>query len=223
MRIAIYLLAICLFAVVPAFSDPLETDASISVFSKYIWRGFNLCDNTVIQPSLTVSGEKLALNIWSSFDSGDDNRCAELDYTLSHPFKLGTTEAEASYAYYTFPNVEEGSDTSQEVLLNLSWPTKIPLSFISSYDFDEGDGLYFELGTEIPISAKTGEGALALALGYNSHQWREDTGFSHALVTYTHTFEVGKATISPMLGYSAALADDFDNEFFWGVTGEMGF
>jgi hypothetical protein len=190
--------------------------AGLDVLSKYVWRGFTLMDDWVAQPTVTLSNKSLALSIWASYDLGDE--LTELDYTLSHGFKAGVLELEAGFVYYTFPNVEEGDDTSQELYVSATRPGQLPVNFAAYYDYDAGDGLYLEVGTEAPVSREREAGTVSAALGYNRHQWRENTGFSHALISYTHDLPMGRATISPLLAFSAALdGDDFDNEFYGGV------
>jgi hypothetical protein len=209
----------CLLTVVlagaPARSSP-SVEVGLDVLSKYVWRGFTLTDDWVAQPTVTLSNDNLAFNIWASYDLGDE--LTELDYTLSHSFEAGDLELEAGFIYYTFPNVEEGEDTSQELYVSMTRPGQLPLNFVAYYDYDAGDGLYLELGTKVPVSREREQGTVSAALGYNRHQWRESTGFSHALVSYTHDLPLGAATISPLLAFSAALdGDDFDNEFYGGV------
>lgn len=199
----------------PVWAAPSVT-AEMDVFSAYIWRGFNLCNHVVWQPSVTYADGAWAMNVWSNLDGGDGGRCTELDYTLSHDFQLGSTEVTASYLYYTFLTLDEGA-RSQEVLLEASWPTPTPVNLCVSYDYDEGDGLYAELGVELPISREKELGAVALALGYNDHQWREESGLSHVAATYSLPVSTGRWTITPVAGYSVALADDFDNECYYGL------
>jgi len=218
---AICTLLLCLFATAPAWSDPMAAEGSVSASSKYIWRGFNLSDHTVWQPSLTFTKDELSLDVWSSFDAGDANRCTELDYTLTRSFDLGPNEATVGLIYYTFPSADTAR-SSKEIFAGLTRPGRIPVSLTAYYDYDEGDGLYAEMGASIPVSHRDGE-TIAIAIGYNLHQWREDTGLSHALLTYSRLVPAGEATLRPEVALSAPLSDDFGTELYFGANTSIPF
>ena len=61
--------------------------ADISVLSKYVWRGYELNDDSlVLQPSVTVGYKGFSLNLWGNLDSdlvGTDKAC--LLYTSPSP------------------------------------------------------------------------------------------------------------------------------------------
>ena len=65
------------------------------------------------------------------------------------------------------------------------------------------------------------EAALALALGYNRHQWREETGLSHLQVSLSYPIALGKLTVSPVVVCSLALADDLDSHTIFGVSAQL--
>lgn len=58
--------------------------------SQYIWRGYALShDSAIIEPSLTLSYEGFAFNIWGNFDTDEDkpggeSEWNETDYTFSY-------------------------------------------------------------------------------------------------------------------------------------------
>lgn len=196
-----------------------DVDVTVDVYSKYIWRGFNLGDDTVLQPSLGIAGEHLSLTVFGNYDTGAGDEWTELDYTLEYGFLVGENEGVVGWTYYTFPNLPDGDgDSSQEVYAGLTWPGRVPLSLTVYYDYDEGDGIYAEVGTEVPVQMGDGEGALSLALGYNRHQWRSESGLSHVLVTLSREFSVGRVSLTPVLGFSAALDADFDSESYFGLS-----
>jgi len=196
-----------------------ELDASFKTdfYSKYVWRGFNLCDEAVIQPSLTIGKAPVSLNIWGSLNGEDQARCHELDYTLDYAFQVGKLPANIGYIYYTFPNLSAG-DKTQEVYAGITAPGKYPLTLKLFHDYDEGRGTYCELAGSFPIPAGKQALAASVALGYNNHQWRESSGLSHAQVTLSTEFKTSWAVLAPIVGYSAALHHDFRDEAFYGVS-----
>ena len=50
--------------------EPPTADASVGIYSKYIWRGYELSeDSLAIQPSLTISYKGFSANLWGSLDT----------------------------------------------------------------------------------------------------------------------------------------------------------
>ena len=47
-----------------------SADASVAFLSKYVWRGFELSDDSiVIQPSMTVAYKGFGMNLWGNLDT----------------------------------------------------------------------------------------------------------------------------------------------------------
>lgn len=215
------LLIALLLAFPVAFAGAADTvEVGVDGYSKYLWRGFLLCDEPVVQPSVTVSSGDWSFNCWTNLDAGSAARCTEVDYTVSRSFALHGSAAAAGYTYYTFSDLE-GDGSSQELFLGIAGQGKVPVSLTGYYDFAEGDGLYAELATEVSMPMGAHEVALALALGYNRHQWREETGFSHLQVSLSCPIALGRATLSPIIVHSLALADDFDSHTIFGVSAQF--
>ena len=65
-----------------------SADASFAFLSKYVWRGFELSDDSiVIQPSMTVAYKGFGMNLWGNLDNDyfatETNKWNETDLTLS--------------------------------------------------------------------------------------------------------------------------------------------
>jgi hypothetical protein len=52
----------------PAAEDKPTASVSLDGLSQYIWRGFALSRNFVLQPSVTVGYKGFSLNVWGNFD-----------------------------------------------------------------------------------------------------------------------------------------------------------
>ena len=68
-----------------------SASADIGVFSKYVWRGYELSkDSAVIQPSLTVGYKDFSFNLWGNLDTDvysdpqGQSQFNETDMTLSY-------------------------------------------------------------------------------------------------------------------------------------------
>ena len=73
---------------VMAEEETPTADASVSIYSTYVWRGFGLSDDSiVIQPSMTVGYKGFAANLWGNLDTDyyatDSTKYNETVITLS--------------------------------------------------------------------------------------------------------------------------------------------
>jgi hypothetical protein len=132
----------------------------VPVLSAYVWRGQVLNDNTVIEPSLTVSKNGFSLNTWANFNaggsySGDNNdKFSEIDLTASYSRNVGPAAVGIGVAQYTFPNqtlsVSDGSVTTTEaypstyeLYASVGLPDVLLAPTLTVYrDLDVIDGFY---------------------------------------------------------------------------------
>jgi len=96
---------------VPLFAEEEKptADATVSVLSKYVWRGQELSRNSaVIQPSLTVGYKGFSVNVWGNLDTNPYSSGAnsysstwtETDATISYSKTLGLFNLGGGYIYY---------------------------------------------------------------------------------------------------------------------------
>ena len=78
-----------------------SADLSVSLSSKYVWRGYELSkDSVVIQPSLTVGYKGFAANFWGNLDT--DQKGAS-DSFLPFVIALSVVDMHISLATGTCP------------------------------------------------------------------------------------------------------------------------
>jgi len=139
---------------------PIDITFDNSFYSKYMWRGVNLSNGGVFQPSLTVGFQGLELNIWGSYEFTDNvlypsgsngkNRFTEWDTTLSYSgespygsWTIGTTQ----YAYPT-----TGFANTTEVFGQFNLNHALNPYFAAYFDVDESKGTYLRLGGSTNLS-----------------------------------------------------------------------
>jgi hypothetical protein len=124
-------------------------------YSKYIWRGQNINDESVLQPTISASAYGFTGSIWGNLDLTNESQTApdnswefsefdySLDYTAAVPdvdwlnFSVGTI-------HYEFPNTTFKPTT--EVYGGLSFGVPLSPSFKWYRDLDEADGSYLLFG-----------------------------------------------------------------------------
>ena len=110
-----------------AEEDKPWADASVSAYSKYVWRGFELSrDSIVIQPSATVGWKGFSVNFWGNLDtdlhtalqgtaSDDSFNWNETDITLAYERSVGMFTLGGGYIYYDLDEL----DDSQELFFSV--------------------------------------------------------------------------------------------------------
>jgi len=187
-----------------------SADASVSLLSKYVWRGFEFSDDSiVIQPSLSVSYMGFGANLWANLDTelyGTTNKWNETDMTLSYDGAVDKLGYGVGYIYYA---LDSANDT-QEIYGTLSYDTLLSPSLALYYDIDEFSGDWYanlSIGHSFELSE-----AMSLDLGFAAGYYYVDDGdyseFHDGLISAALSIPVGQyVTISPELYYSFPLSD----------------
>ena len=226
-----------------------SADASVAFLSKYVWRGFELSDDSiVIQPSLTVSYMGFSANLWGNLDT--DNYATgshdwnETDFTLSYDGSYEKLGYGVGWIYYALEGVDEilspteatEVPDSQEFYGTLSYDILLAPTFTIYYDTDRYSGWYANLGFShtFMIAEKYGLD-LGLAFGYldNNDDYAElhDGNLSASM-----SFPIGEyVAITPEIYWSFPLsgtAGDFiqdesisndDNFVYGGISVSFSF
>jgi len=228
-------------------------DLSVSALSKYVWRGFELSDDSIVlQPSMTVGYKGFAFNVWGNLDTDvkddmggpDENSSSwnETDLTLSYTRSFDPAECTLGYIYYGL----EGED-SQEIFASVTLKTILSPTLAVYRDYDAFPGWYITLGIShsVPVTDK-----LSLDLGAKVGYYDVDdeetladddgdaySGFHDGVISASMTFPVGEYfAVTPEIHYSFPLTSDAedviegasfsgdDSEFLYGgVTVSMSF
>lgn len=146
------IIGICLLAIVAgsgyvfaaddAVEGDLGIDASVSWFSKYIWRGIDRFDDKAVwQPSVNLDlwDTGFHANVWAAYPaaSGVEN-ATEYNYTFGYGNTIN--EAEASqidysidWRYYDFIDQPSNAADLQEIVLGVSFPNICESGIVPSY------------------------------------------------------------------------------------------
>ena len=220
-------------SVVLAEEEAPTADASVSIYSAYIWRGFGLSDDSVvIQPSMTVGYKGFALNLWGNLDTDyyatDTTKYNETDITLSYDGAYEKLGYGVGYIYYAL----NAADDTQEIYGTLSYDILLSPTLTFYYDVDHFSGAYyatFDISHSFTIAENyvLDLGALVSYLDDNEGY----DAFHNALLSASMTFSFAKYfSVTPEVNYSFALssdaedyikagsADDDDNYFYGGAT-----
>ena len=146
--------------------EDLFANLNVSLYSQYIWRGYELSrDSLVIFPSMTIGYKGFAVNLWADLDTrfigspSKEFKLQETDVTVSYsnsikPIKLNYTLGWILYDYQPSQKVEaEGAGTilvkdtkNQELFLTLGLDTLLKPTFSVYQEIEVGQAWYFTLG-----------------------------------------------------------------------------
>jgi hypothetical protein len=201
----------------------IEVSSDVAVYSDYIWRGFRLDNDPVIQPGLYLSAYGIEASIWGSFDidADDSLNSDEVDYSLGYSYDFSDSldvpfTASGGFTYYDFP---AANAFSKEFYLGCSLDVILSPAFTWYHDFGDeedggGDGDYFlaELSHSVPVSDWPVSLDFSAHGGYNRELFIEgdgpDAGFSAGI-----TLSLSEnCSVSPSVNYSIPLGDLEDSD-----------
>lgn len=241
------LVLIAFVAEIAAAEDKVVTFGfSTDYYSKYIWRGQNVDNSSVLQPAVSANAYGFTGSIWSNIDMTNRSKTAPdnagefseydltLDYTATIP-GVDWLSGSVGTIYYQFPNTQLNPTT--EIYGGFSL-TKVPLtpSFKWFRDVQEIHGSYFQYSIGqtfdklyvmnencycgLLLGASYGWANAAYDRGYfgvNSGQ-SNDLTLSAALCTQVYTWMIKPSiNYSSMLGNAIKAATDKSDNFWAGV------
>ncbi len=222
--------------------DGITVNVAADLFSKYVWRGQNVVDDWVLQPSISAGYKGLTGSIWSNMDLHgevvDERDFTEVDYSVDYSNTFPGQDVFAysvGVIYYDFPNmhVPATSEAYGGLSASVPWSPEIR----AYYDFDEIDGTYVQLSVghtiekirqwrpdcycDLQAGASIGYGSR----GYNEGYFGVDEGAINDLtLTAGLPLCLGKWTVKLSVGYSMMI--DYDvravtrhSDNLWGGIG----
>ena len=144
-----------------AVESPARPTANlnVSLFSQYIWRGFELSKNSaVFFPSLTVAYKGFACNVWTDFDTdynhplaqvGQDStqRLWETDLVLTYANSISKLNYTFGWIYYDTNGYSAAEDSKNQelfLILGYAWPLLNPTFSVWS-EIELGPSWYLNL------------------------------------------------------------------------------
>ena len=192
--------------------EDFEMTGDYAFFTKYIWRGFLLDDDPVLQPGIYVSYRGFSLSLWSSMDT-DNNEGAisdEIDYTLDYTFTIKRLALSLGHIYYDFPGI---NGYTKEYYLGLSYDGLLSPSVTWYHDYLEeskggADGDYYVLALSHIFPMGQGLSIdLSGHIGYNRGHFINGKGGDMALSAGLNIPLTENLTITPSIAYSIPYGD----------------
>lgn len=215
---------------------PLEVSVDTAICSKYIWRGFTLDDDTVVQPGIYASAYGFTASVWGSFEvqSNDALSSSEMDYSFDYTHDFGKFSLSLGNTYYDFPAADAFSNelyfgVGADIFLSPK------LVFYHDYGREEDGGGYGEylvlnLSHSLPLGSKGIMLDLGGHVGYNHKLFINGEGGDVAFNIGVSIPLTDKITFTPNVNYSIPFGDmeavddgNQDSKFYGGFKLAFGF
>ncbi|MCX5708574.1 MAG: hypothetical protein NTY14_06360 [Candidatus Omnitrophica bacterium] len=200
----------------------ITASGDVAFYSEYLWRGFLLDGDPVVQPGFYLSGPdskygKLTAKFWSSHDlsnSDPRNSSEEYDYILDYTYNLADTSLSFGHTYYDYP----AADTfSKEFYVGITLPKVFLTPSVFYYrDYgsqEDGGGMgsytVVNLAKSLPFEIKGTPASLELAghYGYNYELFINGKGGDIGLSAGLKLQLTKNLTCMPNINYSLPLGD----------------
>lgn len=200
----------------------VEISGSLDFYSDYLWRGFLLDRDPVIQPGIDISAYGFTFSFWSSWDT-DNNQGAqsdEIDYVIDYTAEINDLlSVSLGHTYYDFPALNAYSKEfyvglGLSNIPGLDLPVETSLTYYRDYgDQNNGGGLGTYVSLDMAYSMMLAE-KLGISLDFGYHCGYNRKLFIAGNSGYDMGFSLGltlplteNLTMSPSLNYSLPLDD----------------
>lgn len=204
--------------------NPFSASASVGYFSKYIWRGQNVNDTSVMQTNASGSAYGFTGSIWSNIDltntsqSAPDNagEFSEIDYLLDYSKSVGKVGFSLGVIHYLFPNTSFSATTEIYGGLSLDVPLSPKITWYRDVNAVDGSYIQITAGHSFEKIAKWNDdyyvglsinGSLAFAgEGYNAGYFGiSETKFNDFTFGVSVPFHLKYVSLTPSFNVSTML------------------
>jgi hypothetical protein len=224
-------------------STKLVWTTTADFYGKYVWRGQDISDNPVFQPSVAAAYGPLSGSVWSNMNlsSIHDNRdkFSEVDYTIDYTDAIPGVEGlkySVGSIYYDFPTqrLSDGTHVPPTTEIYGGMSMAIPYlnpSFKIYRDVQTYNGTYYTIGIghifeKVQTWSDTCYSCLCFGASvgygdatYNKAYWGYDSdAFNDLTVSVSYPITIDSWTVKPSLSYVTLLDGNLRDSDFYGQT-----
>jgi hypothetical protein len=198
-------LLVALLMLMANVSFGLGLSARVDTSTKYMYRGIQIENNAVLQPSLSVLAGPVVVGGFANYNL-DLNQYDEVDAFGSLSFGLGRFAATVGAQGYFL----DGIDDMADVNMSLIHTDVKGFTLTGAYNFLNWKGLYAELNYGYLVPMHSFSLAPTMGVGYNKDYMRVGSGLSHVYLSIPLTYQWGKKARLILTGFHQEhLSDDF--------------
>ena len=218
----------CIFAIILSIlfvgtitAEDIDFEITTDYYSKYIWSGQNLSDDSVIQPGASVSMFGLTASWWANIETtrinGNSGEFTEHDWSLDYSGDIPGLDGigySVGVIHYSFPSANPTNTT--EIYWGFGLDLPLSPSVTVYHDIDEAEGTYVSLGLshsieefavvldDIPVGLELGASIGWANRTYNKFYWGDTANanrFNDLAFSISFPFEVYGLSLTPSLNY----------------------
>ena len=209
-----------------AAMGPVDLNAEVGYFGRYLWRGQVVTDNAVVQPEVSAGLGGFGLSLWGNLDADKADGASgfnEYDLTMSYGVGLPLASFDLGVVYYALPDASD--QNTAEAFASARAGVMFSPSLTVYRDVDKVDGWYWQAGvdhgvmltpgTSVELAARLGAGSDRYLAGYfpgaygkaletgTTANFLTDASFSVAVPWHPTPL----STVTPSLSWSTLLDD----------------
>jgi len=226
---------------------PIDANARLDYYSKYVWRGIVVNPESVLQPDISAGIMGIGAGFWGNMDltdiNGNQGQLNETNWKAAYGLGFPLVSVEFGLIHYSFPNTNFPATTEFYAAAELG--VLFSPSVAIYRDVDEVKGTYISIGGSHTMPAGNGLNAvLGVQLGLGSEGWTttmfgagpnpaDSTDMTDLLVTLSVPYDMFPlVTITPSVNYSTLLSGAKDavngaggdtDALYFGLAGEVSF
>jgi hypothetical protein len=232
---ALWLAGSCVFLGAEEAKSPFSASVSAGYYSKYIWRGQNVNDTSVLQTNVSGSAYGFTGSIWSNIDLTNDSQFApnnagefsEIDYSLDYSKSKGKVGFSLGVIQYLFPNTGASSTTEIYGAVSFAVPGSPKITWYRDVNLINGSYIQFSAGHTIAKAAKWSDdyyvglsfsGSIAIAgKSYNAGYFGiNETKANDFTLGISVPFNLKHVTLTPSFNMSAMMDEAIGKKLYKG-------
>ncbi|NOY23808.1 MAG: hypothetical protein GXO70_09915 [Acidobacteria bacterium] len=127
-------------------ANAFDMKGEISIRSGYSWRGLQINDAAVFQPSVMFSSGNFWAEVWGNMDltnvNDDQYHMNEVDITIGYDWEFSKVTMSTGAIHYTYPGSEEAATT--ELFAGVLFDIPLSPAFTMYHDVDQFEGTFIE-------------------------------------------------------------------------------
>ena len=188
--------------------------ASLDYRSRYLFSGMPFSTGSVLQPGIALGYDGFTVNAYTSYDV-DTNEINEGGFFSSYYYQYSEfSGVYAGIANFNYKHFKEPGKWDSTYEFNAGLVTNLPgnpeLHYARDFSLTEdGQIIRLALSHEVSVGEVTFMGSGNIE--YNDNYYRSGSNVSYFDLSLSMTAPVGRFTLTPVVTYQRAVADDFKN------------
>ena len=196
--------------------DETVVSASVNLDykSRYLFSGIPFSTGSVLQPGIALGYNGFSLNAYTNYDA-DTDEINEGGIFASYYYQYSKSAGVyVGVANFNYKHIKEAGKWDSTYEFNSGLITALPgnpeLHYARDFSLaEDGQTIRLALTHEVPAGAVTFTGSGNIV--YNDNYYRIGSDVSHFDLSLSMTVPAGRFTLTPMVTYQHAIADDFEN------------